>query len=468
MNLTPPSELHRILADTPALSQSYLVGGCVRDGLLGRACKDYDIECFGVTYADLARALARWGRTDLVGKSFGVIKLTTGGGAEYDFAIPRRERKTALGHQGFEVAMDADMTPREAAGRRDFTLNALMFDPRRGEVLDFFGGREDLRRRVLRHTSAAFVEDPLRVLRGMRFVSRFELTVAPETIALCRSIKDTFAELAVERVQGEFFKWAARSVKPSLGLRFLADCGWLEHFPEIAALAGTPQDPRWHPEGDVFVHTGHCLDALVTLDDWRAADEETRIVLTLAVLAHDFAKPHCTHEAEKHGRRCLVSPGHEEAGGPLTETFLARLRTPNVYARRVPPLVTNHLAHLNEVTPRSVRRLAARIAPATIRELCTVMTADHMGRPPLPAVVPEGVRQLLEQARELELQAQAPKPILQGRHLIERGMRPGPVFSEILGAAFDAQLEGSFGDLEGALAWLRQSPFAPLVTAGSA
>ena len=455
MLVTPPAELQKLLSATPELARAFLVGGCVRDALLGLAVKDFDLEVFGVSYERLAKALRRWGRVDYVGQSFGVAKLTTGSGLAYDFAIPRRDRKVALGHKGFAVEFDADITPQEAASRRDFTLNALMFDPRRGEVLDFFGGQADLRDRVLRHTSDAFAEDPLRVLRGMQFASRFNLRAAPETVALCRSIKASFGELAVERVGDEWFKWAAKSVVPSVGLRFLADTEWIEHFPELAALRGTPQDPEWHPEGDVFTHTGHCCDALVKLPQWQAADEASRIAWMLAVLTHDFGKPAVTHEALRDGRMRIVSPGHEQGGVEPALKFLERIHAPHAIRDRVPPLVANHLAHMQPVTDRGVRRLAKRLEPETIASLCVIVTADHNGRPPKPACVPEGVKALLAKAEELRVQDSAPKPILQGRHLIAAGMTPGKEFKAILDEAFEAQLEGQFGDVEGAEAWLQ-------------
>ncbi|MEN9573013.1 MAG: hypothetical protein RL514_868 [Verrucomicrobiota bacterium] len=454
MPVTPPAELQHLLAATPELARAFLVGGCVRDALLGLPVKDFDLEVFGVSYERLARALRRWGRVDFVGQSFGVAKLSTGSGLAYDFAIPRRDRKVAVGHKGFAVEFDADITPQEAASRRDFTLNALMFDPRRGEVLDFFGGQADLRDRVLRHTSEAFAEDPLRVLRGMQFAARFNLRAAPETIALCRSIKASFGELAVERVGEEWFKWAAKSAVPSVGLRFLADTEWLEHFPELAALRGTPQDPEWHPEGDVFTHTAHCCDALVKLPAWQAADEATRIAWMLAVLAHDFGKPAVTHEALRDGRMRIVSPGHEQGGVEPALKFLERIHAPHAIRDRVPPLVANHLAHLQPVADRAVRRLAKRLEPETISGLCVIVTADHSGRPPKPACVPEGARALLAKAEELRVQDSAPKPLLQGRHLVAAGMQPGKAFKAILHEAFEAQMEGQFSDLAGALAWL--------------
>lgn len=462
MSALVPDRLAAILANTPELQRSYLVGGCVRDWLLRKPSKDFDIEVFGVSYEQLAGALSQWGRTDVVGRSFGVVKLTIESGETFDFSIPRRDSKVAPGHKGFEITFDPGITPAEAAARRDFTINALMFDPRQREVLDFFGGQGDLQRRVLRHTSPAFVEDPLRVLRGMQFVARFGLATAPETVELCRRIKGHHAELAVERIREEWFKWAEKSVEPSRGLRFLVETEWVEHYPEIRSLVGTPQDPEWHPEGDVFVHTAHCLDALATLPGWLEADAETRTVLSLAVLAHDFAKPQTTHEAMKEGRRRIVSPGHEEAGGPLAESFLARINAPNAVRERVLPLVTNHLAHLHTVTDRAVRRLAKRLEPATIQELLVVITADQFGRPPKPQAVSGNVLALEAKAAELQLQAGAPQPILMGRHLIELGMKPGKEFSVILDAAFDAQLEGSFFDVSGALSWLGKVAGLPL------
>ncbi|HAV63808.1 MAG TPA: polynucleotide adenylyltransferase [Verrucomicrobiales bacterium] len=449
-----PDQLRRLLRDVPELARAYLVGGCVRDALLGMPNKDFDLEVFGVSFEALQEALRPHGRVDLVGRAFGVVKFRSANGDQWDFSIPRRDSKTGVGHTGFAVTFDPDITPQEAARRRDFTINAILYDPRRDEHLDFFGGRDDLRNRVLRHTGPAFTEDPLRVLRGMQFASRMELQPARETVELCRSISSTFGELPRERVGDEWLKWAAKSRRPSIGLQFLRDCDWLKHFPELAALDGTPQDPEWHPEGDVFIHTCHCCDALATLDGWLAADDETKCALMLAVLTHDLAKPQTTHEAERDGRLRIVSPGHEEQSGPLAEAFLSRINAPKAIRERVVPLVTNHLAHLQTQSDRSVRRLANRLRPATIDELCLVMTADQFGRPPKPREVHAGVRDLLKRAEALRLQDQAPRPILLGRHLIGRGMKPGKEFGRLLAAGFEAQLEGAFHDVAGAERWL--------------
>jgi tRNA nucleotidyltransferase (CCA-adding enzyme) len=461
MNFVPP-ELERILRQTPELQRAWLVGGCVRDGLLGCPGKDFDVEVFGLGCEELAQGLSRWGKVDLVGQSFGVVKLKTGSEHSYDFTIPRRDSKIAAGHKGFAVELDPGITPAQAAARRDFTINSLMFDPRTGELLDFFGGAADLRAGILRHTSPAFVEDPLRVLRGMQLAGRFNLKPAGETVELCRRIKGGFSELAGQRVRDEWFKWAEKSAAPSAGLKFLAATGWVEHFPEIQALLGTPQDPEWHPEGDVFVHTGHCCDAMARLPEWRSAGPEARMVYMLAILAHDFGKPATTQAAMKDGRSRIISPGHDALGGELAQRFLERIHAPPAIQARVVPLVVNHIIHFQTLSDRALRRLAKRLEPENIRGLCLVITADSMGRPPLAPAQPENVRQLLARARELEIQEKPPEPILMGRHLLELGLAPGKDLGVILDRAYEAQLEGQFFDLTHALAWLREQGDLPL------
>jgi tRNA nucleotidyltransferase (CCA-adding enzyme) len=452
--LSLPESLDRLLRSVPQLQSTYLVGGAVRDALFGLpGGKDFDLEVFGIDYDTLSAVLQPFGRVDLVGRSFGVVKLSIDG-AVHDFSIPRRDSKTAPGHRGFEVRFDAAITPREASARRDFTINTLMLEPRTGELLDFHGGVRDLESRVLRHTSEAFVEDPLRVLRGMQFAGRFDLTAAPETLELCRRIRGSYAELAQERVREEWFKWAERSARPSAGLRFLEETGWIEHFPEITAIRGVPQDPEWHPEGDVLTHTSHALDALVGLDEWRGADSVTRIVLTLAVLAHDFGKAVCTRTLEREGRQRIVSPGHESESARIAESFLNRINAPRQFISRIVPLVANHMAAFQECTERAVRRLARRIQPETIEHLGTVITADASGRPPLPPGVPASVIQLVSVARGLAVSDAAPRPILLGRHLLSLGFAPGPEVGHWTELALEAQLDGRFRDLAGAHSWL--------------
>lgn len=456
-----PSDLRAILDAVRLVGRPRLVGGGVRDWLLGLAPKDFDVEVAGVDFETLHRTLAPFSPTDVIGRSFGVIKVRRASGAgEYDFSLPRRESKTGAGHRGFKVAPDPDLSDAEAAARRDFTVNAISYDPFTGAVIDPHGGQADLKARILRHTSPAFVEDPLRVLRAFQLAGRFEFSLAPETAELCRAIAGTFSELPVERVWNEWEKWAAKSVKPSRGLAVLEETGWLRHFPEVAALRGTPQEPEWHPEGDVFTHTQYCLDALAGLDGWQGSPEARRRFLMLAVLAHDFGKPSTTVRAERRGALRWVSPGHEPAGGPLTETFLRRIGAPLELIPSVSALVVHHLAHQHgqrsEFTDTQVRRLARKLAPATIDDLALVMAADSKGRPPKES--PETlalIEQLLARAHALAIEGAAPRRLILGRHLIALGWKPGPEFKAVLDAAFEAQLDGAFADEAGGIAWLK-------------
>ena len=458
MNLPPPL-IAALQALRSAGGRPRLVGGCVRDWLLGLEPKDFDVEVFGLGFETMSRALAPFGPTDVVGRSFGVLKVRLAG-VEYDFSLPRRESKTGAGHRGFAVAPEPDLSEADAAARRDFTLNAIAYDPLEDRLIDPHGGERDLRARVLRHTSAAFTEDPLRVLRAFQLAARFELALAPETAALCRSIKSAYAELPVERVWGEWEKWAVQSAKPSRGLAVLKETGWLVHFPEIATLDGLPQEPEWHPEGDALVHTAHCLNALVGLPAWRGGDRPTRRILSLAVLAHDFGKATTTHQADRRGALRWISPGHEAAGGPLTETFLLRIGAPHDLVDYVRPLVMHHLAHHHHgqtnFRDTTVRRLARKIEPATVDQLIVVMLADHYGRPPLVAIDSiRRIEQLREVAERLAVANTAPKPIVLGRHLIALGVAPGPHFKTALDAAFESQLDGAFADEAGGQEWMR-------------
>lgn len=455
-----PSDLRAMLEAVRRIGRPRVVGGGVRDWLLGLAPKDFDLEVGGTDFETLHRTLEPFGATDIVGRSFGVIKVRSRAtGEEYDFSLPRRESKTGAGHRGFAVAPDPSLNDAAAAARRDFTINAIALDPFSGAIIDPHGGQRDLAARVLRHTSAAFSEDPLRVLRAFQLAARFDLSLAPETAALCRSIAGTFAELPLERIWGEWEKWAAKATRPSRGLAVLEETGWLRHFPEIAALCGTPQEPEWHPEGDVLAHTQHCLDALVALAEWPGSDAPRRQLLMFAVLAHDFGKPATTARVEKRGMLRWTSPGHEAAGGPLAESFLRRIGAPLRFDAPVRALVVHHLAHhhgQSAFSDSAVRRLARRLHPATLDELAFVMRADANGRPPLRSPeIHQRIEELLQKARTLELESLAPKPIIQGRHLLALGLKAGPAFTPIIDAAFEAQLDGAFADETGGLAWLK-------------
>ncbi len=459
MLLSLPAALERIVRDLrEAGFHAVVVGGSVRDALLGLEPKDIDIEVYRISYDELAAFLATRGRVDLVGKSFGVVKLSESGAHTYDFSVPRRDSKTGSGHRDFNAHFDASITPREAASRRDFTINAMSFDPIAGEVWDFFGGQVDLNNRVLRATSDAFSEDPLRVLRGMQFACRFNLSVDAGTAAMSRSIANEYSTLARERIAEEFMKWAVKSAHPGRIAEYLQSTGWIVHFPEIQNLFGVPQDPEWHPEGDVGVHTMHVLNQAASIAQRDALIADDRAVLLFAALSHDFAKPSTTELREREGRIRWTSWGHEPAGGPMARAFLERIGIKSAIVDQVVKLVESHLAHHSigrEVTPRAVRRLAMRLAPASIAQLVRVIEADASGRPPIEPGVPPAAAHLLAAAESEAVDSRPQPPLILGRHVFPYfNDRPGVHIGEVTAAAYEAQADGAFSTEAEALRWL--------------
>jgi tRNA nucleotidyltransferase (CCA-adding enzyme) len=236
----------------------------------------------------------------------------------------------------------------------------------------------------------------------------------------------------------------------------LEQTGWIECFPVLQAMAQTPQDPQWHPEGDVFVHTAHACDAAVAIAQREGFDASQRTILLIATLRHDFGKVETTVPNER-GR--WIAPRHAERGCDLAAAFLRRMRAPETLVDMVLPLIAQHMIMLgmpkNSAPPaRVVRQLARELAPATIRLWAAVCEADSSGRPPKPPHNP--VAAWLPVAEALAVQAAQPKPLLLGRHLLSLGYRPGPGLGTVLRVAFEAQLDGSFQDLDTAIQWVRE------------
>lgn len=430
--------------------RAVLVGGWVRDRLLGLDSKDYDFEVYGMPVEALEKAIGQFGEVIEVGKTFGVLRVK---GIEIDFSVPRRDNKVGRGHTGFRVEFDPHMPFSEAARRRDLTMNSIGLDPLSGELLDPHGGAEDLRRKVLRATDPrTFPEDPLRALRVAQFRARFEMEPDEELRRLCAALD--LADLSGERIWEEFAKLFLKSRWPSLGFKFLEETGLLRFFPEIQAMVGVPQDPAWHPEGTVWEHTLLVLDEAARL---RPGDPEEDLVLLYGALCHDLGKPLTTF-TDGDGR--IRSPSHEAEGVPPAERLLNRVRAPNAFIAKVSALVRYHLAPAHyaaqEATPRAYRRLARKLEEVglsmTFLEL--VARADHFGRTTPEALArqfPAG-EAFVAAAHRYAVEEHAVKDVVMGRHLIARGMAPGPHFGKILARCREVQDETGWEDPERILA----------------
>src|SRR5215211_3723807 len=434
--------------------RALLVGGCVRDVLMVAQPKDWDLEVYNLDAVRLREILDQFGPVNVVGEAFTVYKL----GKHLDVSIPRRERKSGRGHKAFVIEGDPSMSLVEATRRRDFTINAILQDPLTGELIDPFNGRGDIEQRVLRAVSSeTFAEDSLRVLRAAQFAARFEFRIAPETVALCRAID--LSDLPSERIWGELEKLLLQAKRPSVGLEWLRKLGAVEKlFPEIQSLIEVPQDPEWHPEGDVFIHTQLAIDrARELISD---LPYPRQVTVMLATLAHDFGKPATTQMLEGRWR----SRGHEEAGVPPTESFLSRLNVHTIdgyqVRNQVIALVREHLKpgefykKRDEVGDGAFRRLARRCEPDL---LYRVAKADSLGRnaewvPREKWYGAEAQEWFIQRTKELDVEQRPPEPLLLGRHLLALGIEAGPRVGEITRAVYEMQLDGRVRDLDEAIA----------------
>ena len=430
--------------------RALIVGGWVRDRLLGHDAKDLDMEVFGIPAADLPGLLVQFGEVEPIGQSFPVYKIGT-----IDIGLPRRESKSGRGHKGFVVEGDPSMSIEEAARRRDFTINAISWDPLTEQYEDPFHGRDDLERRILRVVDpASFADDSLRVLRALQFAARFGLTLEEDTKALLCSIR--LDDLPPERIWGEIEKLLLRAERPSIGFALALELGVIDQlFPELKALVGCEQEPEWHPEGDVWVHTLMVIDeARQRVDDLDYAD---KLILMLGAVTHDFGKPVTTAVID--GR--IRSLNHEEEGVAPAAAFLDRLNIHSFDGKDVRGQVLGLVAHhlkpgmlykvREELTDGAFRRLAQK---ASLELLARVAKADCLGR--TGNFDCSAMDWFLERARELGVDRSPPKPLLLGRHLLELGMKPGPDMGALLKQIYEKQLDGEIRTVEDGIALASQ------------
>lgn len=426
----------------------FIVGGCVRDALMGVKPKDIDIEVHDMDIETLQKLLsdAFERNMDVIGKSFGVFKVSEED-MDFDISLPRRDIKTGRGHTGFDVAVNPHMGFANACKRRDLTINAIGVNMYTGFVTDPHGGLDDLREGRLRAVdNKTFGEDPLRVLRVAQFAARLDMHPDEELLDLCATLD--VGEVAGERQFVEIEKLLLKGNKPSIGLEVIDRCGQLHHFPELAAIKGVPQDEKWHPEGDVWTHTLMVVDEAANLRDGSASD----LPLMMGALCHDYGKALAT-TVEDDGR--VRSRGHAEAGIRPACAFLNRLKAPTTLRKQVAILVDCHLEP--EMLPaqnaghKAYRKLARKLAASGVGMdlLEKVARADQLGRTTEKALARStpGCDEFRKIAKDAAVERTPARDVVMGRHLIELGWKPGPEFKPFLDECRDVQYETGSEDV---------------------
>lgn len=435
----------------------YEVGGPVRDYLLGREVKDHDLLCRNLEPREITRILAKHGKVVTVGKSFGVIKFTprTDPECQVDIALPRRERSTGSGHRDFDVHFDPHMPVTEDLGRRDFTINAMALSLTNHELIDPFGGRADLDRRILRQVfPRAFEEDPLRLIRAIQFSARFELTIEPETLEAMQRHAKLISTVSGERIAEELRKLMTAQ-KPSTGFERMLTTGILTHvLPELAATRGIEQDKQ--PGDDVFSHTMRALDAARSDTNLEYPGD---LDLLFAVLLHDIGKARTArfHAPSKR----IVFFGHQLVSVRLARKIFERLKlaAAGIHPERVLPLIENHMFETKaSFTDRAIRRFIAKIGPELILMLMDLRLADNRG-----GKHPHGIKGVARlRARIKEEMAKkppfGPKDLaVNGHDIMQLGLPEGRAVGAILFALVEHVLdEPEHNDRETLLALARE------------
>ncbi len=420
---------------------AYLVGGAVRDLVLDKPLKDLDIEVHGLTLESVKAILEMYGFVDLVGKSFGVLRVRN---LDVDWSLPRTD---SVGRKP-TVSIDPHMGIEAALRRRDVTMNAMALDLHTFQLIDPFNGLADIEERRLRTPDVTFfVEDPLRFYRVMQFIGRFEMMPDDELNGVCA--KMSLKGLSRERICDEFEKLLLKSARPSLGLRWLVSIGRIrELLPELGALLTVEQDPGWHPEGDVFEHTMQVVDAAAQL---QYSSKREKLVILLAALCHDVGKAIRTKIYDGH----IANLGHAQAGIPIAKKLLSRITLKKDLIPAVLKLVDYHMAPFlfikDNAGPAAYKRLAKKLSPdVTIEMLAKLARADRMGRnpqkgAPLPQNGEDDITLFLERAREVLVATQPEQALLQGRDFLDV-VAPGKELGVCVARAYELQIDQGIKD----------------------
>ncbi|MBE3069790.1 MAG: CCA tRNA nucleotidyltransferase [Planctomycetes bacterium] len=414
--------------------EALLAGGCVRDLLLGRPARDYDVA----TAARPEQVLALYPRALTVGQAFGVV-VVTDGAAQVEVATFRADAGYSDGRHPDAVTFT---TAADDARRRDFTINAMFLDPESDTVTDDVGGRADLEARVIRAVGdprVRFAEDRLRMLRAVRFAAELGFEIEPATASAARDLAATIGSVSGERVAAELAKiLTAPPGGRRRGLELADAFGLLAVLlPEVHALHGVEQGPHVHPEGDVFVHTVLCVERL----------REPSFELALAALLHDLGKPATARQRD--GRWTFY--GHARLGEKMAVAVCRRLHLSTLRVRRVGWLVRHHM-HLADAANMREARLKRLFATDGFEELAELWRADCLAS----GGTADAYEDLMARYRALGHEAVRPAPLVTGHDLVGLGLEPGPAFRDILDAVYDAQLEGLAPGRDDALALARR------------
>lgn len=415
--------------------EPYFAGGYVRDQIMGRESKDIDIEVYKMTLEKLEKVLSGFGTVDITGKTFAVLKLHH---LNVDFSIPRKDNKISRGHKGFNVEGAPNLSIIDACRRRDLTINSILQNPFTLEYIDPFDGIEDIKRKVLSATDEnTFLEDPLRALRVMQFISRLDFIPDDELKNLC--IQADLSQLPGERLYKEFEKLLLGE-HPDKGLLWISPgyTNLIKFFPELNALWKCPQDPIHHAEGDVWTHTRLTVKEMKLLTN--------NIGLLFAALLHDIGKPSCTSEDGKYH-----AYGHEEAGVEPATKFLNRLCASNELKEFVCVMIESHMAPIGfykKAKPAAYRRLARKLekGKANLLQLEQLATADHFGRATEDSRLRRFVAgdDFLEKIKNLKVEIKAIPKVVTGKDLIARGIAPGVEMGKLLAKCLNVQEEKGY------------------------
>lgn len=415
---------------------AYFAGGCVRDALLGKVAKDFDIA----TSATPEQVQGVFPKADAIGAHFGVM-LVKVSGIHFEVATFRTDGSYEDGRRPESVEYSC---PEEDAQRRDFTVNGLFEDPVSGEVIDFVNGKSDLTAGVLRaigSPEARFQEDALRLMRAVRFATTLGFEIEPVTWAAICENAGLLEKISIERIQAEFSRIIV-SGNRRRGLELLVDSGLIQYFlPEVLDLIGCEQPPQWHPEGDVYTHTCIMLEMI--------GDDEVELSLALSVLLHDIGKP-ATYSYDEVDERIRFN-GHESVGADMSEVILRRMKYSNDTIEDVRVMVANHMKfmHVKDMRVSKLKRFMSRDTFEHEMELHRVDCASSNG-------ITENYDFVKEKREEFANQPLIPEPLVKGRDLMELGMKPGPEFKRILTAVQNEQLEGGLSESAAAIAWVKE------------